>query len=58
MVGFPGSRMNAAAERMVERFWAMSFRSLVASSGERGEETMMSMSPYVGFPGASIGEPT
>ena len=47
MVGFPGSRILAAASSVCSRLVAMSLRSVVDGSkaGERGVETMMSMSP-------------
>ena len=47
MVGFPGSRILAAAPSVCSRLLAMSLRSVVEGSkaAERGEETMMSVSP-------------
>jgi len=47
MVGLPGSRILAAAPSVCSRLLAMSLRSVVEGSkdGERGIETMMSMSP-------------
>ena len=60
MVGFPGSRILAAAPSVCSRLLAMSLRSVIvgSKSGKRGVETMMSMSPKSGLPGASMGEPT